>query len=282
MLKAMSTYVHVRERLHPGLLDELTRGGAQAIEVFCARGHFDYTNPQHVREIASWFKTSNTEFHSMHSPMFADMDWGRAGEPAIDIACVDRKGRIAAMDEIKRAIEVAEHAPFRYLVQHIGNSGAEFDDRKFEAALTCLEHLHAFAKPLGVRICIENIPNELSTPARLLEFIHVGHFDDIHVCFDIGHAHLMDGVEPSFTRLKDHIRTTHIHDNLQDRDAHLWPGDGNIDWDSAMRLLRTAPQAPPLLLEIKGDPQGDPEFGKIVPGKMQEAWKKFESAGVSA
>ena len=46
----MSTYVHVRQRLHPGRLDELTRG-AQAIELFCSRGHFYYTSTQHVHEI---------------------------------------------------------------------------------------------------------------------------------------------------------------------------------------------------------------------------------------
>jgi len=53
MLKAMSTYVYVKERLHPGLLDSLVRGGAQAIEIFAARQHLDYANrKQHVREIA--------------------------------------------------------------------------------------------------------------------------------------------------------------------------------------------------------------------------------------
>ena len=75
------------------------------------------------------------------------------------------------MDEIKRAIEVAEQIPFRFLVQHIGVSERSFDDRKFEAAMTSIEHLRAFAKPLGVRILLENIPNELSTPERLVELI---------------------------------------------------------------------------------------------------------------
>ena len=34
MIKAMSTFVYVRERLHPGLLDELVRAGAEAFEIF--------------------------------------------------------------------------------------------------------------------------------------------------------------------------------------------------------------------------------------------------------
>jgi hypothetical protein len=36
MQKAMSTYVYVKERLHPGLLDGLVRGGADAVEIFHA------------------------------------------------------------------------------------------------------------------------------------------------------------------------------------------------------------------------------------------------------
>ena len=34
----MSTYVGVKERLHPGLLDSFVRGGAQSIEIFAAKG----------------------------------------------------------------------------------------------------------------------------------------------------------------------------------------------------------------------------------------------------
>ncbi|MBV9086729.1 MAG: sugar phosphate isomerase/epimerase, partial [Acidobacteriaceae bacterium] len=40
----MSTYIYVKERLHAGLLDTLLKGGAQAIEIFGARNHFDYAN----------------------------------------------------------------------------------------------------------------------------------------------------------------------------------------------------------------------------------------------
>ena len=68
MLRAMSTYIFIERRLHPGLLDQLARGGAQAIEVFGARGHFDYTDKAHIREVGNWFKSGSVEFHSMHSP----------------------------------------------------------------------------------------------------------------------------------------------------------------------------------------------------------------------
>ncbi len=271
MLKATSTFVYVKERLHPGLLDGLVRGGAEAIEIFAARQHLDYANrKQHVREIADWFRSKPTPLNSVHAPLYADYEWGRAGSPPLNIASSDRAARIEAMDEIKRALELAEQIPFRFLVQHLGLPGESFDDHKFEAAMTSIEHLRAFAKPLGVSILLENIPNEMSTPEKLVEFIRLAHFGDVEVCFDVGHAHLMSEVPQAFDTLKNHIRSTHVHDNARDRDSHLWPGDGSIDWKQAMELLRTAPHQPPLLLEIEGEEKINPVE------KIQAAFKKLE------
>lgn len=259
MLKAVSTYIFVKERLHPGLLDKLVSGGAQAIEIFGARQHLDYANrKQHVREIADWFRTSGIPLHSVHAPLYADYEWGRSGSPPINIASTDRAGRIDAMDEIKRAIELAEQIPFRFLVQHIGVPNESFNERKFEAAMTSVEHLRAFAKPLGVRVLLENIPNELSTPDRLVEFIRITHFDDIGVCFDTGHANMMGDVSTAFETVKSHIHSTHIHDNDKMKDSHLWPGDGTIDWKSTLEMLSEAPHKPPLLLEIEENEKINP------------------------
>jgi len=273
MLKAVSTYVYVKERLHPGLLDELVRSGAQAIEIFGARQHFDYANrKQHIREIADWFKSTGVPLNSVHAPLYSDYDWGRTGTPPVNIASTDRAGRITAMDEIKRALEIAEYVPFRFLVQHIGLPNEAFDDKKFEAAMTCIEHLRAFAKPLGVRILLENIPNELSAPDKLVELIHTMHFPDIGVCFDCGHAHMMGGVPRAFETLKPHICSTHVHDNLKDKDSHLWPGQGSIDWKQTVELLQTAPQTPPLLLEIEGDEKKSPSTN------VSETFRKLENS----
>src|ERR1700675_1387989 len=127
MLKAISTFVYVKERLHPGLLDGLVRGGAQAIEIFAARQHLDYANrKQHVREIADWFRTSGITLNSVHAPLYAAYEWGRAGAPPRNVASADRAGRIEARDQIKPAHELAEHIPFRFLVQHLGVSGESF------------------------------------------------------------------------------------------------------------------------------------------------------------
>jgi sugar phosphate isomerase/epimerase len=273
MQRGISTQVFVKERLHPGLLDGLVRGGAQTIEIFAARQHLDYANrKQHVREIADWFRTSGVPLHSVHSPIYADYEMGRTGATPVNVASTDRATRVEAMDEVKRALEIAEQIPFRFLIQHIGLPNEAFDEKKFEAALTSVEHLRAFAKPLGVRILLENIPNELTTPDKLVEFIQISHFEDVGVCFDVGHAHIVSDIPQAFEILKSHIRSTHIHDNKRDKDSHLWPGKGNINWKETMELLRSAPHTPPLVLEIEGD-----EKVNVAEG-MSEAFRKLEES----
>jgi len=271
MRRAMSTLVYARrERLHPGLLDKMASGGAEAIEIFAARGHFNYSDRRHVREIANWFRGTSVGFHSLHSPMHSDDECGRSGTPPLNIAAIEKRDRIAAMDEIKRAIEVAEQSPFNFLVQHVGVGGEYATGQKLEAAVTSLEHLRAFAKPLQVQVVVENILNELSTPEGLVELVRAAHFTDVGVCFDVGHAHIGPGITRAFETLKDLIRTTHVHDNDQQRDSHLWPGKGTIGWKEVLALLRTAPHLPPLVLEIEG------VEGENVPEKMAETYGALE------
>jgi sugar phosphate isomerase/epimerase len=66
-----------------------------------------------------------------------------------------------------------------------------------------------------------------------------------------------------------------VHDNARDRDSHLWPGEGSIDWAETISLLRTAPQVPPLLMEIEGEEKTDVRDG------MQRSFRKLqeEAAG---
>jgi sugar phosphate isomerase/epimerase len=138
--------------------------------------------------------------------------------------------------------------------------------------MTSVEHLKAFAKPLGVTLLLENIPNELSTPERLVELVRGAHFDDVGFCFDTGHAHMMSTVLQAFDVMKHNIRSTHVHDNRADKDSHLVAGDGTIDWNECSALLRSAPHHPPILLELEGEDLAD------VNGSVQKTFDFLEKA----
>src|SRR6516164_3208249 len=120
MLRVLSTHIFLKQRLHPGLLELAARSGAEAVEIFAARQHFDYTDREHIAELTSWFASSAIAPFSMHAPMYPDREMGRAGAPAVNVIHPEKSRRIDAMDEIKRALEVAEHIPFKQLVVHLG------------------------------------------------------------------------------------------------------------------------------------------------------------------
>jgi sugar phosphate isomerase/epimerase len=257
MNHVLSTHLFVNHRLNTVWLDRIQRVGIPAVEIFCAKQHLDWYNKAQVNELGHWFRASELKLWSLHSPMYTDDVWGRSGpQSVITITEPTKAKRIQHVDEIKRAIEIAEIIPCRYLIQHLGVSGEEWSERAVEAAFTALEELRIFARQRGVEILLENIPNNLSTAERLMTFVNSTHLD-LGFCFDIGHANLHEhGVEAAFEIMKQRIRSTHLHDNDGQKDAHLFPflaEGGTIDWKRAMRLLASRPDQYPLLLELKED-----------------------------
>ncbi len=259
MLRTISTHVFLRQRLHPGLLDSLAKGGAQAIEIFAARQHFDYSSKSHVKEIALWFSANPVQPLSLHMPLFGDTEMGRSGAPLVNVVHPEKSRRIDAMDEIKRALEAAEEVPLRYLILHLGDREDYWSPRTLEHSMTAIEHLQAFARPLGVNLLLENLQNEVTESAHLAEIIRIGHFKDVGICFDTGHAHLGSGITAAISELSALIRTTHIHDNHGQKDEHLWPGEGAIAWPETMTELRTVPQLSAAVLEIGYRAEEPPE-----------------------
>jgi len=258
MNHAISTHLFSNHRLTTALLERIQHTGAPAVEIFCARQHLDYNNHDQVMELRHWFDDSELKLFSVHAPMYTDDVWGRSGpHSVITITEPVKSKRIQMVDEIKRAIELAESVPFRYLVQHVGVSEEEYDEHKVDAAFSSLDELSVFARQRGVEILLENIPNGFSSAERLVQFLGETHLH-LGFCFDVGHAHLAGGVGPAFELMKDRIRSTHIHDNDGKVDGHLFPllsPGGSIDWRKTMGLLRPCADQFPLLLELKENPE---------------------------
>jgi sugar phosphate isomerase/epimerase len=250
----LSTHLFVNHRLTTALLSRIQQAGIPAVEIFCARQHLDYQNKAQVAELGHWFRDSELELWSLHSPMYNDEIWGRSGPHAVvTITETVKARRMEAVDEIKRAIEVAETIPFKYLIQHMGVANEEFSMHKVDAAFSALEQITIFARQRGVEVLLENIPNELSTAERLLQFEELTHLK-LNFVFDTGHAHMAEGVDTAFHLMKDKIRSTHVHDNDGKSDTHIWPmvhEGGTVDWRKTMQLLRGCGGQFPLLLELK-------------------------------
>jgi len=257
MQRILSTYLFVSKKLTPELLAEIHNAGFQAIELFSSRGHFDYTNKQEIRSLGQVLADNKLQLASLHAPTSRDFGPNREGGTPVSITEVERVRRIEAMDELKRAIDVAEDLPFSRMILHMGGHRDTPDPRKRDAAFSSLEHLILHAKHAGVTICVENTSSEMGQPAQLRAFLEETRLPGLRFNFDVGHANLVAGVQEqrvatAFEIMRDHIVSAHIHDNLGDKDAHLLPHDGSIDWPAALTLFGSLPGSEiPLTLEPK-------------------------------
>jgi sugar phosphate isomerase/epimerase len=275
----LSTHLFVNHRLTTVWLERIWNSGIPAVEIFCARQHLDYHDQAQISGLGHWFRDSELKLHSLHSPMYTDEIWGRSGPHAVVSITEPSKGkRIQMIDEIKRALDVAETIPFRYLIQHLGTTGEEFDDRKIDAAFSSLEEISLFAHQRGVQVLLENTPNAMASAEKLMHFLRQTHLR-LDFCLDVGHAHMNEGIPAAFETMKEKIRSTHLHDNDGKSDQHLFPffGEGGtIDWTSTMRLLRSCPGQYPLLLELREVPTLANPFETV-----KQIFEKLESLDVT-
>jgi sugar phosphate isomerase/epimerase len=277
MEHVLSTHLFVGHRLTTVWLEKIWQAGVPAVEFFCARQHLDYHDRAQINELGHWFRDSPLKIHSLHAPMYSDDVWGRSGpNSVINITEPIKSKRLTMLDEIKRALDIAEVVPFKYLIQHLGVVGEEYDDQKIESAFTALEEINLFARERGVEVLLENIPNSLSSAERLVNFLDLTHLK-LNFCLDVGHANMREGISTAFTIMKNRIRSTHLHDNNGVDDSHLFPffsEGGTIDWTKTMELLRSQPNQYPLLLELRELPDMPlPQAFEIV----KQIFEKLES-----
>ena len=284
MQRVLSTYLFISRKLTPELLAQISQAGFSALEIFCSRAHFDYASRQDVQALAFALEANHLSLNSLHAPTTKDASATRESGAPLSVCEIERVRRVEAMDEFKRAIDVSEVLPFSRMVLHMGGSRETADPRKRDAAFSTLEHLVLHAHHAGVILAVENTTSEMGQPAYLRSFVEETRLTGLRFNFDIGHANLTDGqaderIQESFAPMKDLVASIHLHDNHGEKDEHLLPYDGAIDWTSAIPLLKSAPpENIPVVLELKE------KFGPDAPSAPEQlasaraALDKFESA----
>ena len=278
MQRILSTYLFVRRKLGPPIIDAAAQSGFSAIELFCAREHFDYQSLSDGRALGAWLDANSLALHAVHAPTHRDQaPWRESGSP-ISVSDPERVRRLEAVDEIKRALDLAECVPFPILVLHVATSRDPDEPRRWDAAFNSIEHLALFAKQRGVTIALENTPGELPTPANLRRFLDQTRLTDVRFCLDVGHAHIGGGIGVALESMRERVVTAHIHDNHGEKDEHLLPFDGTIDWPATLAAL---PPETPLTLELRAPEQllgADPpepaaliEAGRAALDRLEQA-----------
>jgi sugar phosphate isomerase/epimerase len=249
----VSTHLYHGSRLTRDHLLEIGAYGFEAVEVFATRTHFDYHNAAAVADLQAWLAEAGLDLHSVHAPVGESFSGGRWNTP-LTLASSDRASRERAVGEAERALHIARRIPFRVLVAHVGVprwTATAAADNSRDAARRSLEELHALAHPLGVRVAVEVIPNELSRAGSLVHFVErVVDTADVGICLDVGHAHMDGDLVEAIETVSEHLAAVDIHDNQGRADDHLVPFEGSIDWPSALTAVQKVGYDGTLMLEI--------------------------------
>ena len=242
MIFAVSTYLYRQRRLVSDYLLEIAAHGFTAVELFASRLHVDYHNPSVVADVQQWLSAAGLELTSVHAPVLE-----------MSLASADAAEREAAVAETEGALHVGRRIPFGTLVIHLGRPRADAvrGGTNRDAARRSIEALAKTAEPLGVRIAVEVIPNDLCRPASLAHLLEDSvEATNAGICLDAGHARLDGDVADAVETVSGHLIGIDLHDNRGRADDHLVPFDGAIDWPSALTTVQKVGYDGPVTFEL--------------------------------
>jgi sugar phosphate isomerase/epimerase len=247
----VSTQIYHAQRLRHDHLAEVAAHGFRAVEIIATRSHVDYHDSAALDEVAGWLARERLSLHSLHAPVMERYE-GRWINP-LSIASPDEESRALAVRETEAALELARRVPLSVLVVHPGLQDPLLSPQvqnSREAAVRSVEEIVALASPLGVRVALEVIPNAMATADALVELLDDLDMPEVGVCLDFGHAHMQGDVVDAIESLSGVLAATHVHDNHGERDEHLAPFDGTIDWAGALTALEKIGYEGTLMLEL--------------------------------
>ena len=249
----VSTQIYHAQRLRHDHLAEVAAHGFRAVEIIATRSHVDYHDAAALDEVSGWLARERLSLHSLHAPVMERYE-GRWINP-LSIASPDEEARALAVRETQAALELARRVPLSVLVVHPGLQDSLLSpgvQNSREAAVRSVEEIVALASPLGVRVALEVIPNAMAMADALVELLDDLDMPELGVCLDFGHAHMQGDVVDAIESLSGVLAATHVHDNHGDRDEHLAPFDGTIDWAGALTALQKIGYEGTLMLELAG------------------------------
>ncbi len=171
------------------------------------------------------------------------------------------EGRAGTSKVLSIATRNAEALGVATIVHHPNGQRLDRDEDR-ERLKVEAELLAGLARP-GLRFAVENGAS-LGTMEYLLALAELVGPEKVGVCVDSGHAALGDlGPGRAIRMAGQRLITTHLQDNLGQRDDHMPPGDGTIDWDDVAAALGEIGYPGCVLLELTDQPNTDERRASI-------------------
>jgi putative hydrolase of the HAD superfamily len=219
----------------------------------------------------------NFEFSSIHEPCPADLSADELKRRDWLISSTNEEKRCQGVKAIQRSIDLATRLHASTVVIHAGHASPdpgpekklralhasgkygseEYQEIKtqmiqarseaakpgFDSVMKSMLELLAYAKPLGVRLAIENRYHylEFPSPDELEILLGLSDSDQIGFLYDVGHAETLDQLgfyphEEWLKRFGARIIGSHLHD-VRGTTDHYAPGRGTVNFDRVAAYL---------------------------------------------
>jgi len=192
-----------------------------------------------IEKTAALYKQSDLKIDSFHLP-FAPED---------DVASFYISVRNEAVNTMRRWMEAAATLGARVVILHPTTSRANFEVEGLDPYLSALDDslgkLLPSAEELGLVIALENmLPGPYGRLGASPEHFQIFHQKFAHphlgFCLDTGHALVaaQERASDFLEAMAPGLVAFHLADNAGDRDSHLAPGRGRVDWSQVFRKMR--------------------------------------------
>lgn len=208
--------------------------GLAGIEGVAAQ--FEHLRDDELEAVGARYRAAGVGIESFHLPMppdlasFYETDRRRAVETAR--VWIERSARLGATVGVQHPSSSRRSVEVEGLDRCIGQLGKS------------LQTLLAVAEPLNYTIALENLTpgpdgSRLgSRPEHFERFIQAFGHPNLGFALDTGHALVAGGPDHAddfHVVMAPSLVAYHLADNAGDRDSHLAPGHGGVDWTGVFR-----------------------------------------------
>lgn len=180
--------------------------------------------------------------------------------PFIDVNLCTHNDKIsqASVDNYIESAFISEEIGAKILTIHPGIANTfinSINSYNMKRLVEAVEKILNVVKDLEVKVCIENMPkscNILLKTEDFNEFFSLLNRDALSLTYDTSH-HWTNVDDPTFFWQSFHNKIKNVHlvdNNKKDRDPHIALGNGKIDFDKLLSLIKTYKYEGPLIIEL--------------------------------
>lgn len=187
-----------------------------------------------------------------------------------DYVSFDEYTRKSGIEMIKNRIDFAAFFDTDILVLHLNvpyenfKKSKEYYDRFWKQVFKSFDELQEYCHKQKVRVAIENLfDNSYESQIDVYKQLFSRYDKDfIGICYDTGHANMMNKANPFhlFELYPDRIFFIHAHDNNGIDDQHKIPYTGGFNWKSFKIHYDMLDEKPQFTLEVIIDKNYTEEF----------------------